>query len=83
MKNFDKPDIDIKMLKEFDDWCRWGIKNYKNFPVGRTDKLSRNIIAQFIQYKLGVSYEDALHSEYQGSIFPSWGDAIRKWWINK
>ena len=69
-------------LKEFDEWCKWGIKHYPNFPVGRTDKLSPNIVAQFIQYKLGISYDDALNSEYL-TTFPSWEPQIRKYWLDK
>lgn len=78
-----KPEMTDDMLKEFDEWCAWGIKNYKNFPVGRTDKLSPNIVAQFIEYKLGVTYQEALNSEWMGSGLPCWEDTIRKHWFSK
>ena len=77
-----KPDLTPEDLKEFDEWCAYGIKNYPNFPVGRTDKLSPNIVAQFIQHKLCVSYDDALNSEYHFTL-PKWEDQIRKYWIEE
>jgi len=78
-----KPEMTVDLLKEFDKWCAFGIKNYPNFPVGRTDKLGKNIVAQFIQYKYGVTEQEALDSEYGfNEDIPCWHDTIRKWWIN-
>jgi len=77
----EKKDLTIEELKEFDSWCKHGIKNYSNFPVGRTDKLSPNITAEFIQYKLGWSYYDALESEYNNDS-PKWEEQIKRYWLD-
>lgn len=83
----EKKDLTPAELKEFDEWCAYGIKGYLRFPVGRTDKLSPNIVAQFIVFKLGCSYDAALNSEYNalksecGEIQPHWIKQIRNYWM--
>lgn len=69
-------DVSQLDIKEFNDWCKYGIKNYPNFPIGRTDKLGPSVVSQFLQWKFGISEEESL----KWDVEEPWREAICKEW---